>query len=104
MTQEEWYKKYYCYSQGEPEEAGWNFQQKRIDELENHIRVEAILKNTDLKRIDDLEEELTTHTASQRANDEPWLGCATTGELLDELRARAEVDGSIDYKTVNCEE
>jgi hypothetical protein len=31
----------------------------------------------------------------------PWLGNATTGELLDELRARAKTDGSIDYKTVN---
>jgi hypothetical protein len=31
---------------------------------------------------------------------EPYLGLATTGELIDELRARAEVDGSISYKTV----
>ena len=34
---------------------------------------------------------------------QPWLGNATTGELLDELRARAEVDGRIDYKTVTSE-
>ncbi len=31
-----------------------------------------------------------------------WLGNATTGELLDELRARAEVDDVINYKTVNA--
>ena len=33
----------------------------------------------------------------------PWLGNATTGEMLDELRARAEVDGTIDYKTVGSD-
>lgn len=32
-----------------------------------------------------------------------WLGNATTGELLEELKARAEVDGSIDYKTTGAE-
>jgi hypothetical protein len=30
----------------------------------------------------------------------PHLGCATTRALLEELKARAEVDGSIDYSTV----
>ena len=29
----------------------------------------------------------------------PLLGLATTGELLDELKARAEVNGTINYKT-----
>ncbi len=28
------------------------------------------------------------------------LGLATTRELLDEIRARIEVDGKLDYKTV----
>ncbi|KKN17279.1 hypothetical protein LCGC14_0967580 [marine sediment metagenome] len=32
--------------------------------------------------------------------DRPFLGLATTGMLLGELKARAEVDGSIDYRTV----
>ena len=32
---------------------------------------------------------------------EPRLGCATTGQLLAELRARAKIDGSIDYRTVD---
>ena len=31
----------------------------------------------------------------------PFLGLATTGMLLAELRARAEVDGSIEYRPVN---
>ena len=31
---------------------------------------------------------------------QPWLGNATTGELIDELRARCEVGGTIGYKTV----
>ncbi len=29
------------------------------------------------------------------------LGCATTGELLSEIRARIEVDGKIDYRTID---
>lgn len=31
---------------------------------------------------------------------EPLLGLATTGELLDELRARVEVHGLLGYRTV----
>lgn len=31
----------------------------------------------------------------------PKLGLATTGQLLDELRARIEVDGKLDYRTVD---
>lgn len=31
----------------------------------------------------------------------PWLGNATTGDLIDELRARCEVNGTLDYRTVN---
>ncbi len=33
----------------------------------------------------------------------PALGCATTGQILDELRARIEVDGKLDYKTIESE-
>lgn len=32
---------------------------------------------------------------------QPWLGNATTGQLLDELYARIEIDGKLDYKTVD---
>lgn len=30
----------------------------------------------------------------------PWLGNATTAELIDEIRARCELDGTLNYKTV----
>ena len=33
----------------------------------------------------------------------PNLGCATTGELLKELRARSIIDGSIKYRTVDSD-
>lgn len=33
----------------------------------------------------------------------PWLGNATTAELLDELRARAEMNGTLDYRTVDAD-
>lgn len=32
-----------------------------------------------------------------------YLGNATTGELLDELRARCEFDGTINYRTVDSD-
>ncbi len=35
---------------------------------------------------------------------EPNLGLATTRELLDEIRARIEVDGRLDYRTVDGDE
>ena len=31
---------------------------------------------------------------------QPWLGNATTGELIDEIRARCEVNGTLSYRTV----
>lgn len=30
----------------------------------------------------------------------PWLGNATTGELLEEIKTRCEIEGTLDYKTV----
>ena len=30
----------------------------------------------------------------------PWLGNATTAQLIDELRARCEMNGTLSYKTV----
>jgi hypothetical protein len=33
----------------------------------------------------------------------PWLGNATTAELIDELRARCKVNGTLNYKTVQDE-
>jgi hypothetical protein len=37
-------------------------------------------------------------------NDQPNLGMATTRELLDELRARAEMDKSLEYRTVETDD
>ena len=34
---------------------------------------------------------------------DPKLGCATTGEILEELRARIEVDGKLDYRTIGSD-
>lgn len=34
----------------------------------------------------------------------PWLGNATTGELIDELRARCEINGTINYSTTGHHE
>lgn len=32
---------------------------------------------------------------------QPWLGNATTAQLIDELRCRCEVNGTINYRTVD---
>lgn len=32
---------------------------------------------------------------------QPYLGCATTGELLEEIRCRIEIDGNLDYRTID---
>lgn len=32
---------------------------------------------------------------------QPWLGNATTEDLLNEIRARIEMDGKLKYKTVD---
>lgn len=31
----------------------------------------------------------------------PHLGCATTEDLIDELRARCEVNGTLGYRTID---
>jgi len=31
----------------------------------------------------------------------PWLGNATTSQLIDELRTRCEMNGTLDYRTVD---
>ena len=32
----------------------------------------------------------------------PWLGNATTAELIDELRTRCELNGTLSYRTVDA--
>jgi len=34
---------------------------------------------------------------------EPHLGCATTGEIIEELKTRIEMDGKLDYKTIDSD-
>lgn len=31
----------------------------------------------------------------------PKLGCATTREILEELKTRIEIDGNLDYRTID---
>lgn len=33
----------------------------------------------------------------------PWIGNATTRELLKEIETRIEIDGNLDYRTVDAE-
>jgi len=37
----------------------------------------------------------------QKIDNKPNLGCATTRVLIDEIRARIEVDGQLDYRTID---
>ncbi len=32
---------------------------------------------------------------------EPKLGCATTRELIEEVKTRIEMDGNLDYRTID---
>jgi len=34
----------------------------------------------------------------------PHLGCATTGELIDEIKARAELSGDLQYRPIDGED
>jgi len=34
---------------------------------------------------------------------EPQLGCATTEELLNEIKVRIEMDGKLDYRTIDSD-
>lgn len=49
--------------------------------------------------------ELTNHMGIKPDTEQPYLGLATTRELLDELRARFEMHalGGLDYRTVDGE-
>lgn len=39
--------------------------------------------------------------AALRVFNQPQLGCATTRQLLEEIRARIEVHGNLDYRTID---
>jgi len=55
----------------------------------------------DCARIENATEVLDEYAAWVK--ERPRLGLATTGELLSELKARCEVNGTIDHKTVGGE-
>jgi hypothetical protein len=38
-----------------------------------------------------------------RNDTRPNLGCATTRELIDEIKVRIEIDGNLDYKTTDSD-
>lgn len=40
---------------------------------------------------------------TEKSLEEPSLGLATTKQLIDEIRARIEMDGKLEYRTVNDE-
>ena len=37
-------------------------------------------------------------------DNEPQLGCATTEQLLDEIKTRIEMDGQLQYRTVDIDD
>ena len=53
------------------------------------------------KQLDKRVTELWDENQKLKEENEPRLGCATTRQLLEELIARAEIDGSIGYRTVD---
>ena len=48
--------------------------------------------------------EMATELAKEGGRGGPWLGLATTRELLEEITARTEMDGRMDYRTVDIDE
>ena len=69
-------------------------------ETARHTAAQAwCTKTTENKAMDsDLAEEFANILDGIQSK--PWLGNATTAELLDELKSRAEVGGYANYKTV----
>ena len=47
------------------------------------------------------EETVTITKVIVETQDQPLLGLATTAQLIDELRARIELNGTLDYKTID---
>ncbi|MCP3980800.1 MAG: hypothetical protein GY716_15980 [bacterium] len=76
---------------------------------ESHQQLSSFVRHGDVER--DMERKIIRVAPKHRPVDpgppirqqqqEPLLGLATTGELLTELQARAEVDGTLGYRTVD---
>lgn len=58
-------------------------------------------KTGHLQMIPDLAEELAKLLVVHMY--EPHLGCASTGEIIEELKARIEIDGKLDYRTIDLD-
>ena len=72
---------------------------KEASEFAEHIAAQAWCTPTTEKIVMDvvLAEEFAR--TIDKLLSEPWLGNATTRELLQELTTRIEVDGMLDYRT-----
>jgi hypothetical protein len=79
------------------DEAAATLQEALKQATAEHLRHHQLLPEWALPS----EAALDVLAAAAADGDKPNLGLATTGQLLDELRARAEVDGTIGYRTVD---
>jgi hypothetical protein len=86
-------------------------------QYQNFFRNLAEIVNSDLPTVKEKKEALLQEMANRDGTydqdnynlcefvswwqDKPLLGLATTGELLEELTARAKIDGSINYRTID---
>lgn len=79
----------------------WRQRCERFDD--GHITTTSDVQMVMQEEINELRAEIEQRKADKNR---PWLGLATTRELLDELRARIEVHalGGLDYRTVDGEE
>ena len=53
------------------------------------------------ERIGSLECQIRALAEQKKEVCKPNLGCATTRELLEEIKVRIEIDGNLDYKTTD---
>ena len=71
---------------------------KEIKELKANNEKLKIRQDGDADHIADLQDiNATLKLKAEMAS----LGCATTRELLEEVRCRIELDGNLDYRTVD---
>ena len=72
---------------------------KKISEFATHKAAQAwcMQKTEKIDMIPELAEEFARIV--EEVSSHPWLGNASTRELLEELTARIEVDGKLDYRT-----
>ena len=59
----------------------------------SHIEMDVVLASEFAKVLDEYEKQPL----------EPQLGCATTRDLLEEIKVRIEIDGNLDYRTIDSD-